>query len=97
MTEHAETPDRAADWIIDLSVPPRPVRTDPRLPAMRATIRDAQTRLLGIVKTMSGVENIIRECARNGMTRDEIADQASLAIEAVDRVIAGGTLFDFPR
>jgi hypothetical protein len=97
MAKIPETPDRAPDWTIDLGHPPRPVQTDARLPAVRDAIRDAQTHLLAIVETMAGVEDVIRDCAARGMTRDEIADQCALSIEAVDRVIAGGTLFDFPR
>ena len=43
------------------------------------------------------MEDVIRDCAAQGMTRDEIAEQGSLSGAAVDRVLEGGTLFDLPR
>lgn len=46
---------------------------------------------------MTVLEEQIRECGRDGMTPDELATQCSVSIEAVHRVLAGGTLFDFPR
>ena len=89
--------ERDPDWTIDLSRPPREPQTDPRLSVVSEAVRSAQTQLLTIVSTMKFMEEVIRDCAAQGITRDEIVDQCSLDAAAVDRVLAGGTLFNFPE
>lgn len=97
MSDTAASPERRPDWTFDLDHPPRPPRTDPRLATAPRTILHAQTQLIAIVETMTVLEDQIRACGEAGMTPDELADQCSVSIEAVHRVLAGGTLFDFPR
>ncbi|WP_160141395.1 hypothetical protein [Microbacterium sp. SLBN-154] len=89
--------DDTPDWIIDLSQPRREPQADPRLPLVAEVVRGAQAQLSAIGAVMGSVEEVIRECAAQGMTRDEIAEQCGLSAVTVDRVLAGGTLFVFPK
>lgn len=82
------------DWRFEPGEPPQ--ETDPRLAVVRETIRAAQDQLRSIVTLMASMEGVIRDCAANGMTPDAIAEACSLTREAVDHVLAGGTLFDWP-
>jgi hypothetical protein len=95
MTDLTEPANSAPDWIIDLEHPPCPAMTDPRLDSTRTTIVRAQAQLQEVISTMAVWEDVVRDCARDGLTADEIATQCSVSIESVRRIIAGGTFFDF--
>jgi DNA-directed RNA polymerase specialized sigma24 family protein len=84
------------DWMIDLNQSPEEPRTDPRLPVVREAVRAAQAQLQTVAAMLQSMESVIRECAADGMTADEIADQCSLTRESVERVLSGGALFNLP-
>lgn len=93
----AETPaasDHGPDWFIDLNEPVRERRTDARLGMAAGAVRAAHARPLSRAPATKDLEDAMRDCASNGMTRDEIAEQCSFTSKQVDHVLAGGKLFD---
>lgn len=92
MTEPAHE-SGGPDWIIGLNLPIRQPMVDPRLGAVQADMRSLQPQLAAIFAKTQEIESVLRQCADDGMTRDEIASQASLPMEAVVRVLRGGSVF----
>ncbi|TFC86383.1 hypothetical protein [Cryobacterium sp. TMT4-31] len=82
----------APDWIIDLSRPVRQPMRDSRLDDARAALTQLQDQLSPLDTAAKRVEAVLRDCAEIGMTSDEIADQISLSMEVVKRVLNGGSL-----
>ena len=82
----------APDWIIDLRRPVRRPMRDSRLDDARAALIQIQNQLSPLDTAAKRVEAALRDCAEIGMTSDEIADQISLSIEVVKRVLNGGSL-----
>lgn len=89
----SDGPGHDVDWTIDLEASPPEQRSDPRLELVAQVLREAHVQLASITSTVRTMETVIRGCAEEGMTVDEISVQASLGREAVERVLGGGTLF----
>lgn len=80
------------DWVVNLDQPTRPPKTDPRLDDVRSTLAGMRSHAGAIETSCEAVETLLRDCAKNGMTEDEIAVQATLPIGVVVRVLSGGSL-----
>lgn len=96
MAEDAGDGATRPGWKIELGQPPKETRTDPRLDVVKLAVRGAQEQLQATMTMLSSMEEVIRDCAAHGMTRDEIAGQAALTASAVDRVLSGGGLVNWP-
>lgn len=81
------------DWEIDPEATPPEQRSDPRLELVAHVLRETHAQLASITSTVAAMERVIRECAEQGMTVDQICVQGSLDRAAVERVLAGGVLF----
>lgn len=87
---------KTPDWTIDLGAPPPEVVDDARIGLVGEMMSALQSQLSSVTATMGFLEDVIRDVAEKGVSVDSIAVGSRLSREAVERVIAGGSIIEWP-
>lgn len=83
-------------WTIDRGAPPASVDGDARISLVGDMMSALQTQLSSVTATMGFLEDVIRDVAAKGVSTDVIAAGSRLNRDAVERVVAGGSIIDWP-
>lgn len=87
---------KTPDWTIDLGAPPTEVLDDARIGLVGDMMSALQSQLSSVTATMGFLEDVIRDVALKGVSVDSIAVGSRLSREAIERVIAGGSIIEWP-
>jgi hypothetical protein len=87
--------DDAATSTAKTASPTEP-RDDARIGLVGDMMSALQAQLSSVTATMGFLEDVIRDVAGKGVAVDTIASGSRLSREAVERVVAGGSIIDWP-
>ncbi len=78
------------------TAPPTEARDDARISLVGDMMSALQSQLSSVTATMGFLEDVIRDVAGKGVAVNTIAAGSRLSREAVERVIAGGSIIEWP-
>ncbi|WP_207456623.1 hypothetical protein [Desertivibrio insolitus] len=89
--------ERGPDWTIDPSQEPPTGRLDERLARLRPDLVSLRKQLAELDASSRDIETVIRDCAADGLSPEEIAAQLGTEVPPIARVLGGGSLLGIAR